>query len=527
MDIKRGGSMLSRFLSIGVLIWPALLLMVFPASYYPIYLRLLLMIFLLSLLFLVVARCCFLKWMRITLFQSYSLLFVLIAGIQLVSQTPSLPIEVPMEVTNNLWIEGELVSDLMASGEKCRGEIQLSRMQVKGSGIIEGSGSASGIVQAVFSTGAKEMERGDLFRGQISKVAWDGWHIDVDVIDSSAKGSMDLAYGYSRGKLKEWAEFAGDSGGLVVALLDGDRSFVEEGVKRGYRNAGVSHLLALSGMHLGVISALLLGVLKPLLGKMKAWLVVVGVSWIYVWFAGASPSLVRSAIMATLLFAFRWKGGESPLGLVLALAFPLSLALQPRELDSPALILSYLALAGLLALQPTFTPALRWILPKKLSGALGAVYGAQGATFGWTYPNFGTFATGGLLGSLFLTPLTFGIMGIGSLSLFSWLSGNIALSQFFLWLLYPIYWVNEKLLIFFGDFPMLREIGRILLYFTPLILLLIWHFMIKYSYARNKPLWPKSRFLQLGQCYQRTARIQWTHYAKAFWSKFFIKPKRP
>lgn len=266
-----------------------------------------------------------------------------------------------------------------------------------------------------------------------------------------------------RGEEKRLSSFAG----LVLALLDGERAFVDEGVKRAYANAGVSHLLALSGMHLGMIALLLLVFFKPLLGHKKALVVVLGFSFFYLFVAGASPSLMRSFIMMGFLCLFRLKGGGISMLLVLLLSLPLSLAIQPQSIQSPALILSYLALAGLLILDPLVQ---KWFLPffpSRFVKGISASLSAQMATAWWTFPTFGFFSTGGIGAAFFLTPLTFLVMGAGSISFFLFLCGAKTLSFFCFNLAFPFYEINRQLLIFFSIWPTVKSWGALFLYFLP------------------------------------------------------------
>lgn len=93
------------------------------------------------------------------------------------------------------------------------------------------------------------------------------------------------------------------SGGLLLALLCGSREYLEEDVSIGFRNAGLAHILALSGMHLSFFSGISTAVSKKIAGK-KGSLIFSFVSvLLFVWFACFSPSLLKSLFVFVTVFS--------------------------------------------------------------------------------------------------------------------------------------------------------------------------------------------------------------------------------
>ena len=92
---------------------------------------------------------------------------------------------------------------------------------------------------------------------------------------------------------------------FVIAMICGDRSFMSYGELAYFQDAGVSHILAVSGMHAGILAGVVLWVLSPLNllgGYRKKYLIAAGLLWVFVFVTGMSPSAVRSATMATCCF---------------------------------------------------------------------------------------------------------------------------------------------------------------------------------------------------------------------------------
>ncbi len=87
-----------------------------------------------------------------------------------------------------------------------------------------------------------------------------------------------------------------DNGGFSAALILGDRSYLPARVQRDFKRLGVSHILALSGMHLAVICSLLYFLTKPLNAYIRC-AIQSGFVLFYMIFTGFSPSVARAGIM--------------------------------------------------------------------------------------------------------------------------------------------------------------------------------------------------------------------------------------
>ena len=92
--------------------------------------------------------------------------------------------------------------------------------------------------------------------------------------------------------------------GLAEALLIGYKDDLDKTLLQAYANTGVVHVIAISGLHLGLIYGILLMLTKPLRGKKWAWLralLIVSALWLFTLLAGAQASVVRSAVMFTVI----------------------------------------------------------------------------------------------------------------------------------------------------------------------------------------------------------------------------------
>ena len=93
--------------------------------------------------------------------------------------------------------------------------------------------------------------------------------------------------------------------GLAEALLIGYKDDLDQSLVQSYTNTGVVHIIAISGLHLGLIYWLLTVILKPLKKRRETrWLnpfLIITCLWLFSLLAGAQPSILRSALMFTCI----------------------------------------------------------------------------------------------------------------------------------------------------------------------------------------------------------------------------------
>ncbi len=140
-----------------------------------------------------------------------------------------------------------------------------------------------------------------------------------------------------------------ETAGLMQGMLLGDRGAVPKEVERDFSLLGLIHLLAISGLHVGVFIACLYGVLKRIgFTREKAAGMVILFLPGYVLLTGAGPPVIRAAVMAGLgllaVIIRRWRDGLS----FLAVAALLLLWWNPYLLFEPGFQLSFLITFALL-----------------------------------------------------------------------------------------------------------------------------------------------------------------------------------
>lgn len=147
------------------------------------------------------------------------------------------------------------------------------------------------------------------------------------------------------------ANLSRDQAGIAKALLLGDKSTLSMETKKSFGNAGAMHVLAVSGLHVGIIMYLLLFVLSKFsrfISRRKAVLICVILVWIYAGITGFSPSVMRAAFMFSVLMLGQvWSKNGNSINTLFFSAFVL-LLINPLLINDIGFQLSYLAVLGIL-----------------------------------------------------------------------------------------------------------------------------------------------------------------------------------
>lgn len=149
-----------------------------------------------------------------------------------------------------------------------------------------------------------------------------------------------------------------ETGALVKALLTGDRSDLSREVISIFRNSGASHILALSGLHLGIIYMLVSKILtlagnSAAARRARCGCIIIAAGF-YVLMTGAGPSITRAFLFICIRELSGLSNGrrQEPTR-TLMMCLTIQLALSPRVLTSVGFQLSYLAMCGIVTVLPT------------------------------------------------------------------------------------------------------------------------------------------------------------------------------
>lgn len=173
----------------------------------------------------------------------------------------------------------------------------------------------------------------------------------VELIDVPNDGNLRSRIAGARASISHALTDSLDSktGGLAAALLVGDRTKLHPDTITDFRAAGLSHVLAISGLHIAMIGGIVMAISVWILGRQRQlYLIAPGVMiWIYAALAGFTPSVTRAAIMFTVYLVARLLGRQKSVLPPLALAAALMLVVNPGIIQSISFQLSFAAVLGI------------------------------------------------------------------------------------------------------------------------------------------------------------------------------------
>jgi competence protein ComEC len=196
------------------------------------------------------------------------------------------------------------------------------------------------------------------------------------------------------------------------AMLLGDRAALPPDLNRTLRCAGLIHLVAISGLHVGVIAMVVFGMLRR--SRIPQWTLFAAALLLLPAFGvavGARPPIVRAVGSALIVLFGRWNGREGDSLNSLALLAWLLVALDPGALGAPGLQLTFLATAGILRL----SAPLAALLPLPRLAAMGIAVSASAYIAGAPVvaSHFGWLAPIAILVNLAAAPICALILGSG------------------------------------------------------------------------------------------------------------------
>ncbi len=282
------------------------------------------------------------------------------------------------------------------------------------------------------------------------------------------------------------------NGGILAAMLLGEKSEMDSNVKELYQNTGISHILAISGLHISFIG---LGVYRLIrktgLHYLPAGIFAMGILTLYILMIGASVSAVRAYIMLLLKIGADITGRVYDMLTAAILSATLTVLYQPLYLTDGGFHMSYGAIIGIALILPLlktcFPCRYRWLDGVYASMSINIMLFPITLWFFYVFPTYSVFL------NLIVLPLTGPILGLGILGSFllSWIpiAGRLCLKicGFILEFYEQACQIGNRL-------PLARlVIGKpawweMLLYYFVLLSILI------YIFCAEKKKWKRSRY---------------------------------
>lgn len=206
---------------------------------------------------------------------------------------------------------------------------------------------------------------------------------------------------------------------IASALILGYKDSIDAQLKSSYSSAGAMHVLAVSGLHVGVIflifSQLLSFLDKIKYGNLLKGSILIIILWAYALLTGLSPSVLRAATMFSFIVAAKMTNRNSSFFNTLAASALVLLIYNPLLIMEVGFQLSYLAVIGIVIIQPWVNNWFytRWWLPRKIWEITAVSIAAQVATFPLSLLYFHQFPNYFMFSNLIVIPLALAILSLG------------------------------------------------------------------------------------------------------------------
>ena len=245
---------------------------------------------------------------------------------------------------------------------------------------------------------------------------------DVKFISpASRKGFIYYSHQARAWSMKKIIEYVhgDDERAIAIALVLGVTDGIDNDLQNAYAASGAMHVLAVSGMHVGIIYAIILFLFKPLNKyQWSKWVVAITsliLLWTFAFVTGLSPSVLRAVTMFTFIAFARPFGRQTNIYNTLAASIFVLLIINPYLIMSVGFQLSYLAVLGIVYLQrPIYN---LWEIENRIGDWIWEItcvsIAAQVATFALALLYFHQFPTYFLISNLFVIPLSTMVLVMG------------------------------------------------------------------------------------------------------------------
>ena len=203
---------------------------------------------------------------------------------------------------------------------------------------------------------------------------------------------------------------------MLQGVVMADKEGIDQGWLDAFRRSGTAHMLAVNGLHIGSLAALILVLARrSRLPRGVGFILAACVAVFMVPFTGASPSVVRASTMIVIVLLGRWLGRRRDQWQVLAFAAVVVLAPNPLAVFSGGFQLSFAAVAGVLALARPLERMLHR-LPKSVASSAAVSLAATIGTAPVSLVVFGQVSLVSALANVLVVPLLPLILGLGMAS---------------------------------------------------------------------------------------------------------------
>ncbi|MDE6007068.1 MAG: ComEC/Rec2 family competence protein [Muribaculaceae bacterium] len=360
----------------------------------------------------------------------YAWVFILFAGVGICDYSLTKPEDFGEETNNICFVEGRIISRTTTiSGDRflvdveCGWDSVTNRMVrtpgLKILAVTQGTGPEIDDIVRIKSRLRSVTDNENYFEsGYASRMQNEGiLYKTYFEPENGLKIGHKASLGGVAQRLRESIEIVIENSGLstptshfLITLLLGDREFLHDDVRELFSDGGVSHMLALSGMHVGIIAGIVLWLLIPvnIIGRFKLRLVLtLIIILIYSFLTGMAPSTLRAVLMLGAITAGVILERKNNALNALFFSALVILLITPAALFDIGFQLSFLCVLALIVFADKLNPVMRKTHPVLywIFGLIAASLVATGATWVVTAYYFGKVPLSFLEANIILLPL--------------------------------------------------------------------------------------------------------------------------
>lgn len=189
-----------------------------------------------------------------------------------------------------------------------------------------------------------------------------GYITSDSIVSLQPSGTLRSYIAHKRSRIKDFilcSSFSSELKEFLVAVLLGDSSLLRDSARQAFAQVGLSHILAMSGLHVAIISLLLTLALWPMQRIGLGWwrpLPIMIILWAYAFITGLSPSVTRAVIMASVYIIGRLTERRASPYNSLCFAALLILLFSPSDIYDVGFQLSFAAVLAILLFANDFNP---------------------------------------------------------------------------------------------------------------------------------------------------------------------------
>ncbi len=210
-----------------------------------------------------------------------------------------------------------------------------------------------------------------------------------------------------------------DNLAVAAALIMGKRDLLDPEVRSAYADTGAIHVLAVSGLHVGILALLVMQLLGLFLPARPRWFLVrsavtIGVVWYFALITGLSASVQRAALMVSVVLIGKSINRRNSIFNLLAISALLMLVIEPKQLFQVGFQLSFAAVAGIALFARRIQRLVQ--LPGKLHylwDAISVSTAAQLGTLPLSLYYFGQFPVYFMLSGTLVIVFAYLVLGLG------------------------------------------------------------------------------------------------------------------